>query len=340
MPLPTALLLAWALALAWATGSLAFEVYHADTAGPNPGTPGVIPTGGSTVLQLFFDNGTTTSGSVPCRNGDGDEVCGFDLHLQATGGVVLDPGGFTPEPGVVFTLTTTLLRVAGGNPSTGDLGPTKIGDLAVSAVDVGTVDVIANLWVDAGVGMNAVNSSLIAETGAGPLDTDGDGVLDASDNCPTVRNGSAEAGIPNVGNQADGDGDGVGDACDNCVVVLNPRIPEASQQAFRTYTGDQVDDDADGYGNECDADFDNDPSSAVNFADVAEFSPSVFQPVSGSSCGSSGSNACARFDLSGAGGAPPADNFINFGDIARVGALFFVPVDTADRVACPSCPLP
>jgi hypothetical protein len=37
-------------------------------------------------------------------------------------------------------------------------------------------------------------------------DADGDGVPDASDNCPTISNSS----------QSDSDGDGVGDACDQC----------------------------------------------------------------------------------------------------------------------------
>ncbi len=46
---------------------------------------------------------------------------------------------------------------------------------------------------------------------AGP-DTDGDGILDAYDNCPTVAN---------VG-QADLDHDNVGDVCDNCPAAYNP----------------------------------------------------------------------------------------------------------------------
>ena len=98
--------------------------------------------------------------------------------------------------------------------------------------------------------------------GAG-LDTDGDGILDSSDNCPTVANGLNEAAIPGVGNQIDTDDDGLGDACDewptdpnndedgdeisgevdNCPLVNNP---------------DQLDTDGDGLGNACDIDMDND----------------------------------------------------------------------------------
>src|SRR5262249_4512841 len=44
----------------------------------------------------------------------------------------------------------------------------------------------------------------VCTPGAGALDTDGDGVIDCQDNCPTVPNPD----------QADLDGDGLGDRCD------------------------------------------------------------------------------------------------------------------------------
>jgi hypothetical protein len=65
------------------------------------------------------------------------------------------------------------------------------------------------------------------------LDTDGDGILDAIDNCRYVANPD----------QADSDGDGIGDACDNCPTTPNP---------------DQADTDGDGIGDVCDPDMDGD----------------------------------------------------------------------------------
>jgi sugar lactone lactonase YvrE len=58
-------------------------------------------------------------------------------------------------------------------------------------------------------------------------DSDGDGIVDFSDNC---------TGVANAG-QEDGDADAVGDACDNCVAVYNP---------------DQADSDGDHIGDACD----------------------------------------------------------------------------------------
>jgi hypothetical protein len=82
-------------------------------------------------------------------------------------------------------------------------------------------------------------------------DTDGDGVSDLTDNCPTVFNS----------NQLDTDGDGRGDVCDNCATVANPNqadsdgdgIGDVCDNCVLTANPNQQDDDGDGIGNACDA---------------------------------------------------------------------------------------
>ncbi len=61
---------------------------------------------------------------------------------------------------------------------------------------------------------------------SGFADTDGDGVGNGSDNCPTVFNA----------NQLDSDGDGMGDACDDCDYAL-PNIPNFNNSTCNCEAG-------------------------------------------------------------------------------------------------------
>ena len=83
-------------------------------------------------------------------------------------------------------------------------------------------------------------------------DTDGDGIADDVDNCPTVANAS----------QRDTDGDGIGDRCDNCRLIANPL---------------QEDTDGDGVGDACD-------QCASTTADVPQSDGSFRIAVSGDGC--------------------------------------------------------
>ncbi|MBI4688579.1 MAG: choice-of-anchor D domain-containing protein [Nitrospirae bacterium] len=95
------------------------------------------------------------------------------------------------------------------------------------------------------------------------LDTDGDGVPDASDNCKNASNPD----------QADADGDGVGNVCDNCRLVANPD----------QYDSNSLEDDNTSkpgiqhYGNKCDPDFNND--GVVSITDFNEWKKYKGQPV-------------------------------------------------------------
>jgi hypothetical protein len=69
-------------------------------------------------------------------------------------------------------------------------------------------------------------------------DVDGDDVLNASDNCPTV---------PNT-DQMDVDGDTVGDVCDNCVNTPNRDQADYDNDEIGDVCDDCTDSDADGFG--------------------------------------------------------------------------------------------
>lgn len=87
-------------------------------------------------------------------------------------------------------------------------------------------------------GADVTISFTLQGTGAGVVDTDGDGVADSQDNCPQVSNPG----------QADTDGDGLGDACDNNSYApqLNQAAADASGDEGDTLTASGSFTDADG----------------------------------------------------------------------------------------------
>ena len=66
--------------------------------------------------------------------------------------------------------------------------------------------------------INSVQDGVVAvgvPCPADPADADGDTIPNEADNCPTTRNGPAQASAPGTGNQSDSDSDGTGDACED-----------------------------------------------------------------------------------------------------------------------------
>ena len=147
---------------------------------------------------------------------------GFQFTNDIPGGPTpfnLDDGGSRTFNGVAvgsYTVTETDPTVTPGGYSLTNLACVETGtNNSVGAVGTRT----ATINLEAG--------ETVTCTFTNEADTDGDGVLDATDNCPNDANP----------NQEDADGDGVGDVCDNCPNNAN---------------ANQADADADGVGDVCD----------------------------------------------------------------------------------------
>lgn len=126
---------------------------------------------------------------------------------------------------------------------------------------------------------------------AGPIDSDGDGVLDNVDNCPTTFNPS----------QTNSDVDSHGDACDNCRDQANEL---------------QVDSNSDGCGNQCDADIDND--GVVQITDFGAWTPTFGQATPPAPA----DNDFNGITPPGPGNDSPPDGVVQITDFGLIGSSF------------------
>jgi hypothetical protein len=130
----------------------------------------------------------------------------------------------TPIEALVGVPTDQLVPPPGAGGDAFDLA--AVGLRAARFVRIEASQIDRRLGGLSGFDLDAIGAVHSVET-AGASDTDGDGIADPADGCPSLADPA----------QADGDGDGVGDACDLC-----PGVPEAAPR----------DRDGDGVGDACD----------------------------------------------------------------------------------------
>jgi hypothetical protein len=100
-------------------------------------------------LDIWIDKQGTATSTVVCNEaqGDGDEICGYEVMIQVIGSgclngyfVAADPAivHYTPKEGAFSCATTRTLRATLVDTSPADSEPVEIGQLTVVAVAEGT----------------------------------------------------------------------------------------------------------------------------------------------------------------------------------------------------------
>ena len=110
-------------------------VYHSpNDNGVNPGIVFDLPLSTGEPLNLYLDAGALASQSgTACNDGDGREVCGYDIDIDALGSAYFT--NFVPGPNVVSTVTPSKAKINGIFSLNPALGAVKIGQLSAASSD-------------------------------------------------------------------------------------------------------------------------------------------------------------------------------------------------------------
>lgn len=141
-------------------------VYHSpNDDGVNPGFAFELPIGPGESLFLWLDVGSTVSqNGTACNDGDGREICGYEVVVDALGSAVFSD--FFPQLGglgVVHQITPSQLKVNGLFALNPTAGAVRIGELKVEVIDLtSAVMVMGGKVVLAALQVESVSQSNLA----------------------------------------------------------------------------------------------------------------------------------------------------------------------------------
>ncbi len=134
-------LLLTCVCLAWVAGpALAVtSVYHSPNDDGLPGST-QIPSGGVQSVYLYIDGGPSASAGNACNEGQGDEVCGYDLEVTGLSGLTLSSFNADAGANLLVNFSATSMKLNGLDTQSPTPGPHRIGELLVNAILDGEVE--------------------------------------------------------------------------------------------------------------------------------------------------------------------------------------------------------
>ena len=121
--------------LGWLAGpALAVtSVYYSPNDDGLPGST-QLPPGPVHSVYLYIDGGPSASAGNACDEGQGDEVCGYDLEVTALDGLILSSFNADPGANLLVNFSASSMRVNGLDSQSPTPGPHRIGELLVDTV--------------------------------------------------------------------------------------------------------------------------------------------------------------------------------------------------------------
>lgn len=137
--------------------ALAATVYHSPNDDGLPGST-EIPSGGLQSIYLYIDGGPTASAlDTACNDGQGDEVCGFDVEVTGLNGLTLSVFNADGGANLLVNFGAGSMRVNGLDAQSPTPGPHRLGELVVNALVGGEVELTSGEVVGA-----ALDSEILA----------------------------------------------------------------------------------------------------------------------------------------------------------------------------------
>ena len=156
-------LLFWLVCLGWLAGpALAVtSVYHSPNDDGLPGSA-EIPAGGMQPVYLYIDGGAVASevGSA-CNDGQGDEVCGYDLELTGLDGLTFLFFTADVDADLLVNSSGSSMKLNGLDTQSPAPGPQRIGELLVIAAVGSELELTSGEVVGADLGSDNLSTTTL-----------------------------------------------------------------------------------------------------------------------------------------------------------------------------------
>ena len=121
-----------------------------------------IPGSGLQSVYLYIDGGPTPStGGSACYEGEGDEVCGYDVELTGLNGLTFSVFNADPGANVLVNLGASSLRINGLDTIAPTPGPQRIGELQVNSTTGGEIELTGGEVIGADLESETLASTVL-----------------------------------------------------------------------------------------------------------------------------------------------------------------------------------